>query len=99
MGEQRVEGPELIGYDPARDSYVTQYFGSEGATAYEASLGENEGTLVWTMVSASDRFTGRFNDDRSVITGHWEALDEDSNWRLWMEITLTKEVLGDLTPR
>ena len=93
VGDQRVEGAELVGYDPARGSYVTQYFGSEGATAYEASLGENDGALVWTMVSASDRFAGTFNDDRSVITGHWAALDDNSNWRPWMEITLTKEAV------
>jgi hypothetical protein len=22
--------------------------------------------------------------------GHWEQLDDEKNWRLWMEITLTK---------
>jgi hypothetical protein len=42
VGDQRVEGAEIIGYDPARGSYFTQYFGSDGPSAYEASLGEDD---------------------------------------------------------
>jgi hypothetical protein len=91
VGDQKVEGAEIIGYDPERGSYVTQYFGSDGPAAYQASLGESDGALVWTMTSANDRFTGTFNDDRTIITGHWDALDDDSNWQPWMDITLTRE--------
>jgi hypothetical protein len=91
VGDVTVEGAEIIGYDPARGSYVTQYFGTDGPASYEASLREDEETLVWTMLSAADRFTGTFNDDLTVITGHWDALGDDSNWGPWMDITLTKE--------
>jgi hypothetical protein len=42
------------------------------------------------MRSTRDRFTGVFDDGRRTITGHWEALDEESNWTPWMDITLTK---------
>jgi hypothetical protein len=24
-------------------------------------------------------------------TGHWGALDDDSNWQPWMDITLTRD--------
>jgi hypothetical protein len=41
--------------------------------------------------SQSDRFTGTFNDERTLITGHWDARDDDSDWRPWMDITLTKQ--------
>jgi hypothetical protein len=91
VGDHKVEGAEIIGYDPARASYRTQYFGSDGPNAYDASLDEDDGRLVWTMRSDRDRFTGTFNDERDVITGHWEALDEDSNWQPWMDITLTRQ--------
>jgi hypothetical protein len=91
VGDQKVEGAEIIGYDPARGGYVTQYFGSEGANAYEASLVEGDGPLVWTMLSERDRFTGTFNAERDIITGHWDALDDDSTWRAWMDIILTRE--------
>jgi hypothetical protein len=91
VGDRTVEGAEIIGYEPTRGSYVTQYFGNDGPNAYEASLVEDQGTLVWTMRSSTDRFTGTFNAERDVITGSWEALHEDSNWQRWMDITLTKQ--------
>jgi hypothetical protein len=89
VGGEHVEGAEIIGWDPARDAYVTQYFGSDGPNAYEATLGDEDGALVWTMRSATDRFTGSFSADGNVITGHWEQLDEE-NWQPWMEVTLTR---------
>jgi hypothetical protein len=91
VGDQKVEGAEIIGFDPARGSYVTQYFGTDGPNAYEARLVEDDRALVWTMRSAKDRFSGTFNDQRNVITGRWEALDDALNWRPWMEITLSRE--------
>ena len=91
MGDEKVEGTEIIGYDPGRGRYVTQYFGSDGPNAYEAELLDQEGALVWRMQSRSDRFTGTFSDDRSVIAGHWELLDDQGTWRHWMDITLTKQ--------
>ena len=91
VGDQEVEGAEIIGYDPDHGAYLTQYFGSDGPAAYEARLGEDGGTLVWTMTRANDRFTGTFNSDLTVITGHWDTLGADSTWQPWMDITLTKQ--------
>jgi hypothetical protein len=91
VGDQKVDGAEIIGYDPAREGYVTQYFGSDGPNGYEASLVDDNGVLVWTIRSTRDRFTGTFNDERNTITGHWEALDGDAKWQSWMDITLTRE--------
>ena len=91
MGDEKVEGAEIIGYDPERGAYITQYFGSDGPAAYEANLARESGALVWRMRSKGDRFTGTFNDDGNVITGHWELLDDDGNWQPWMDITLTKQ--------
>ena len=91
VGDEQIEGAEIIGYDPGGGTYRTQYFGSDGPNAYEARLVEDEGALVWTMQSEKDRFTGTFNDERNVITGHWDALDDDSVWQSWMDITLTRQ--------
>jgi hypothetical protein len=93
VGDQKVEGAELIGFDSARGSYVTQYFGSDGPSAYEADLVDDDGTLVWMMRSEKDRFRGTFNDERNVITGHWDALGDDSTWQPWMEVTLTRQAI------
>ena len=94
MGEEKVEGAEIIGYDPARQMFVTQYFGNDGPSTYEASLSEEDGVLVWRMRSKTDRFTGTFSDDCEIIAGLWESLDDDSSWRPWMDITLTKQPSG-----
>jgi hypothetical protein len=91
VGDEKVEGAEIIGYDPERGTYVTQYFGSDGPTAYEASLREESGALMWSMRSRTTRFTGVFSEDGNTITGHWELLDDGSNWQPWMDITLTKQ--------
>ena len=91
VGDEQVKGAEIIGWDSVRDAYVTQYFGSDGPNAYEASLAEEGGRLVWRMRSARDRFAGSFSEDGNRITGSWERLGEDGNWRPWMEITLTKD--------
>jgi hypothetical protein len=90
VGDEQVQGAEIIGYDPAREAFVTQYFGSDGPSAYEASFSDAEGALTWTMRSDADRFTGTFSEDGNTITGHWEARD-DSDWHPWMDITLTRQ--------
>jgi hypothetical protein len=91
VGDTKVEGAEIIGFDPELGTYATQFFGTGDATAYEAHLADEDGTLVWTMISARNRFRGTFNAERDVITGHWELLDDDSRWQPWMDITLTKQ--------
>ena len=90
VGEEHVEGAEIIGWDPERDAYATQYFGSDGPSAYEARLTEEDGALVWSMRSSQDRFTGTFSKDGNTITGHWEQLG-DENWQPWMDVTLTRQ--------
>ena len=90
VGEVHVEGAEIIGFDFVRQTYVTQFFGGADATAYEATLTTKAGALVWTMVSQRNRFRGIFNADRDFITGHWDVVDDDSEWRSWMDITLSK---------
>ena len=91
VGDQKVEGAEIIGYDPERAGYLTLYVGSDGPTTYEATLEEEAGTLVWEMRSETTRFSGTFSPDGNAITGHWELLHEGSAWRPWMDITLTKQ--------
>jgi Protein of unknown function (DUF1579) len=91
VGDQKVEGAEIIGYDPDRGAYVTQYFGSDGPTAYEASLTQEGEGLVWRMRSKTTSFTGIFSEDGSAITGHWELLTDGGEWEPWMEITLTRQ--------
>jgi Protein of unknown function (DUF1579) len=91
VGDLKVDGAEIIGYDPERGRYLTRYFGSDGPTAYEADLDEERDRSVWTMRSPDTRFSGEFSDDGDVITGRWERLSDDSTWTDRMDITLTKQ--------
>jgi catechol 2,3-dioxygenase-like lactoylglutathione lyase family enzyme len=91
VGGEGVEGAEIIGWDSERNSYSTLYFGSDGPNAYEATLGEEDGALVWRMRSRTDRFTGIFSDDGNEISGQWEQFVDGGEWRPWMEVTLTKQ--------
>jgi catechol 2,3-dioxygenase-like lactoylglutathione lyase family enzyme len=91
VGDQRVEGAEIIGYDADRSAYITLYVGSEGSTAYQASLTQESEGLTWRMRSKTTRFRGVFNEDGDVIDGRWELLSEGGDWQPWMDITLTKQ--------
>jgi Protein of unknown function (DUF1579) len=90
VGDEQVEGAEIIGWDETRDAYVTKYFGTDGPNSYEASLTEDDAVLVWRMRSSRDRFAGSFSADGDTITGHWEQLDDEGRWRPWMDVTLTR---------
>ena len=90
MGDQHVEGAEIIGFDPALGHFRTQYFGNDGPSAYEAEFSEENGVRVWSMRGEKERFRGTFNADGDVITGHWERLAGDGTWQRWMDITLTR---------
>ena len=91
VGETKVEGAEIIGFDPDRGHYGTLYYGTDGPTAYEADLTDTDGVLVWEMRSAGSRFRGSFDADGELITGHWKLLVAGSEWRPWMDITLRKQ--------
>jgi lactoylglutathione lyase len=90
VGEQRVEGAEIIGYDPQRGCYSSQYFGSDGPTSYTATMEQVDGSWVWSMSSNQSRFGGTFSSDLAHITGHWELLADDGSWLPWVDIELAK---------
>jgi len=91
VGDEELEGAEILGYDPARRTYVAQYFGTDGPATYEASLANEYGGLVLKMRSESERFTGMFSEDGNTIEGHWELLDGDSHWQPRMDVTLSRQ--------
>lgn len=92
VGDEHVVGAEIIGYDPARRAYVTQYFGSDGANCYKAGFEQHSGLLLWRMRSRRDRFMGLFDEDGDAIEGHWELRDGDTGWRPWMDVRLTRRL-------
>ena len=57
VGDEAVQGGEIIRHDPDRGIYVTHYFGTDGPAAYEATLGEESEGLVWRMVRSATMAT------------------------------------------
>lgn len=91
VGDERVQGAEILGFDPALGAFATRYYGTDGAAAYEARMTEEGEILGWEMESENDRFAGTFDAERRVITGSWEARGEDGAWRPWMDVRLTRQ--------
>jgi hypothetical protein len=47
-------------------------------------------TADFSALDFSQRFTGKFNDDGTIIDGHWETLRGGSDWELDFELTYTR---------
>jgi Protein of unknown function (DUF1579) len=84
VGNRKIEGAEIIGYDPARRAYRSQYFGSEGPTAYDATLGDEDNGLLWRMWSDGTRFTGTFVDNMDAIVVTGSCSPKKAGVRGWM---------------
>jgi hypothetical protein len=88
MPEGRSQGIELMGYDPASDSYPIHTFDNKG----EASVmeGRVEGD-TWTLTGDVLRFTGGPRDGHDTIAGQWEQRErKDAPWKPLMDVTLTR---------
>ena len=89
--KRRSKAPRSSATILSEARHSTLYFGNDGATAYEAELTRETEGLTWRMRSKTTRFTGLFNEDGNVITGHWELLQDGRDWQPWMDITLIKQ--------
>lgn len=86
LEKDRVEGIEIIGYEPESGKYSTRSFDSLGNSGrYTAEL---NGT-IWQINGETEQFTGEFNPEKNCLTGRWEVYN-GLEWKPWMEITLTK---------
>ena len=78
----------IIGLDDTTGTYWQLYAGPRGVRrVYEMSL---DGTVwkLWRKApGTSERFTGDFNDDGSVMTGRWESSPDGQRWELDVDLT------------
>jgi Protein of unknown function (DUF1579) len=87
IGDGAGGGIEIIGYDPDRKSYRTQFFDSQGNTVSE-ELSFRDG--LWHWSGARVRCTGVFSEEGRVLTAHHERSDDGVTWTPSMEVTLTR---------
>src|SRR4051794_35560313 len=73
----------IIGYDPASGNFLQHYFDSRGVErVYNVSLADNVWRIWREAPGFSQRYSGTFNEDRTVITGQWEKCTDGTNWEL-----------------
>jgi hypothetical protein len=81
------QGLCVIGEDPATGALTQHYFDSRGvARVYAMTFDGTTWTLErvradFTPLDFSQRYTGVFDDDRSVIRGAWEIRHEGGVWQ------------------
>lgn len=87
IGEESMNGIEIIGYDALHQNYPMHFYDSQGnCGTMRASF--NEGTC--TFAGCSERFSGKFSKDNNCLAGIWEQLNDQNCWVPWMEIKLIK---------
>jgi hypothetical protein len=101
---QRSEMPDpvpdglcIIGLDGDSDDYTQHYFDSRGVARLCAMTFDGQ---TWTLtrekpdftpLNFSQRFTGTFDDDGSVIRGTWEICHDGRTWEKDFDLTYTRE--------
>lgn len=86
MGEERVQALEVIGWNADRGAYVARSFDHRGGEeVMHATLLDG----AWTFTGDASRFTGRFDERGTTLSGRWERRAGEQ-WLPWMEVRLRK---------
>lgn len=87
FGDRPARSMEVIGYEPASRKYVARSYDDQGVSeVYEVALKGR----TWRIVGDSVRFRGRFNQDRSELTGLWELKGKTAGWQPWIRLRLVR---------
>ncbi len=87
MGNENSQTFEIIGLDETNNQATFEYYNNHG------SLGKMLGTLKnneLKIIGKELRFQGQLNDSENKINGTWEKLDNQMNWKKFLEMKLTK---------
>jgi hypothetical protein len=90
------DGIAIIGFDIERDTLLQHYFDARGvARVYEMTFADGVWTLTRTKpdfspLDFSQRYTGRFSEDQTKITGAWEISHDHSTWEHDFELSYTR---------
>jgi hypothetical protein len=87
FGNVDVGGTEINGYDATSKHYRSHFFDGQGhiSTHELTAIGD-----TWRWTGEQTRCMAVFSDQRKTQTAHHERVDENGNWILAMEVTLTK---------
>jgi hypothetical protein len=86
-----TSGTSIVGCDAAHGTYFQLYADDRGVCrVYEMGLRDGEWTLQRTGPPFAQRFTGRFSDDSTTITGRWELAEDGDDWKTDFDVTYTR---------
>lgn len=87
IGELDVGGVEILGYDADSGKYTSYFFDSQGHVTVD-ELVYDDGKWIWN--GERIRTTSEFSEDGKVQRSLHEQSEDGVEWRLAMDVTLTK---------
>lgn len=87
MGEEHIQGMEIISYDATTGKYPMQYYNNKGDTSLSQAT-ENNGK--WNITGEKERLAFSITENGNVIAGTWEGSEDGKTWAPIMNIKLTK---------
>jgi hypothetical protein len=87
IGDIDVGGTEIIGFDPASQTYRVQFFDSQGNITHHQLI---PGDGTWTWQGERTRCVSDVSEDGKVMKAHHARSDDGVQWVPSMEVTLTK---------
>ena len=88
IGDEEMQGIEIIGYDPDNDMYPMYFFDDKGTTTISQLRRRDDNT--WTIAADTERATIKFDRSRESFTAAWERKNIVARWQPWMDVKLTK---------
>ena len=92
MGDLKIQGIEIIGYDPSRKAYFAPFYDDQGSAGWEEIRFENN-TWIWNgenvMGVKYHRCKASFQGKNTIRAIH-EHSEDRTSWKKWMEIILRK---------
>lgn len=92
MGELKIHGTEIIGYDPSREAYYAPFFDDQGSVGWE-EIRQKDNCWTWNgenvMGVRYHRCIASFTDKDTITALHEHSSDKKS-WNKWMDITLRR---------
>lgn len=87
MGNERSQTFEIIGFDSQNNQATLEHYNNHGAS------GKMTGTFTdneLKIIGESLRFMGKLNNSNNQLLGTWEKLNNQNEWKSFLEMKLTK---------
>ncbi len=87
IGKEKNQTYEIIGFDNKIGKFTMQHYDSKGSTGLMLAECKKDD---WEFIGDDLRFRGGFKNDDKEFSGIWEQRTKDSNWEIFMDITLIR---------